>query len=386
MILPGIPSGRCADSGEGRNATLADEFGPARELRQRLILDQSNLGPVYWYHRGKKAAVVLTIDDVFPGTQGNPYEAGGDLEKGALGRLLWLLNRHPRLHITLFVTPDWRQISPTPHRVWRHVPWLRDRVYLASILPKGTMDLRKYPECVAFLNAMPRTEIALHGLHHIHPGESVWVEFQEQDRATCARMLGEAIRIFDESGLRWVRGLQPPGWNCPPALQEACRDVGIEWVTSGRDLRTRVSEHAKTAMSGLSGVSLHFPERIAPNLIHFSTNFQATAPAERAFEILDAGGILSIKAHITKHVPGHEHFDGVNRLYMNYLDRLFEDIEQRYGDAVDWTTMGALSASLSSPQSVLPQDASGSPSVVTGGNPDGAADAKGAHSAASRAA
>src|SRR5262249_36899312 len=151
----------------------ADEFGPARELRQRLILDQSNLGPVYWYHHGKKAAVVLTIDDVFPGTRGNPYEAGGDLEKGALGRLLWLLNRHPQLHITLFVTPDWRQISPTPHLLWRHVPWLRDRVYLASILPKGTMELRKSPALVVFLNAMPRTDIALHGLSHIHRAELV---------------------------------------------------------------------------------------------------------------------------------------------------------------------------------------------------------------------
>jgi len=364
----------------------AQQSDPAQELRQRFVLDQSNLGPIYWYHRGKAAAVVLTVDDVFPGTRQGLYEAGGNLEKGALGRLLWLLKRHPKLQTTLFVTPDWRQISPTPHRVWRHVPWLRDRVYLASILPKGTMDLCKHPEFVAFLNAMPRTEIALHGLHHVHPGELVSVEFQEQDRATCARMLREAIRIFDEAGLRWVRGLQPPGWNCPPALQQACRDVGIEWITSGRDLRTRVSSHAKTAMSGLSGVSLHFPERIAPSLLHFSTNFQATAPAERAFEILDAGGILSIKAHITQNMPGHMHVDGVNRLYMNYLDRLFDDIEQRYGDAIDWTTMGALSASLASPQSVLPQDESGSRPLPTRSNTDGAAEAKGAQPTACRAA
>jgi hypothetical protein len=32
---------------------------------------------------------------------------------------------------------------------------------------------------------------------------------------------------------------------------------------------------------------------------------------------------------------------------MNYLDRLFGDIEQRYGDAIEWTTLGKLASSLS---------------------------------------
>lgn len=93
-------------------------------------------------------------------------------------------------------------------------------------------------------------------------------------------------------------------------------------------------------MSGLNGVSMLFPERIAPGLMHISTNFQATSAAERAFGILDAGGVLSIKAHITKNVPGYTHLDGVDDLYMNYLDRLFDDIEVRYGETIDWTTLG----------------------------------------------
>ena len=100
-------------------------------------------------------------------------------------------------------------------------------------------------------------------------------------------------------------------------------------------------------MSGLSGVSMLFPERIADRLLHISTNFQATSAPERAFEILDAGGILSIKAHITKKVPGHVHLDGVDRLYMNYLDRLFGEVEQRYGNTIEWTTLGRLANSLS---------------------------------------
>jgi hypothetical protein len=338
------------------------QFGPAQELRRAFILDDTKLGPIHWFGPGKSAAVVMSVDDVFPGTSHSAYESGGDLERGAIGRLLWLLERHKQLQLTLFVTPDWRRISPVPHRLWRHVPWLRDRVYLTSVLPKGTMDLRHHPEFVAFLNEMPRTDIAIHGLHHINQGYSVSVEFQNQDRASCTRMLAEAIRIFEESGLRYVRGLQPPGWDCDLALQQACRDVGIAWVASARDIQTPVSKDARTAMSGLSGVSMLFPERIAPNLLHIGTNFQATCAPERAFDILDAGGILSIKAHISKNVPGHMHLDGVDELYMNYLDRLFDDIEQRYGDTIDWTTLNQLATPLSESSSIsLPESPAAQP-------------------------
>jgi hypothetical protein len=48
--------------------------------------------------------------------------------------------------------------------------------------------------------------------------------------------------------------------------------------------------------------------------------------------------------------------DGVDDLYMNYLDRLFDDIEQRYGDAIDWTTLGRLAISLfASSPTLLPE-------------------------------
>jgi len=340
------------------------QFGPAQELRRAFILDDTRLGPIRWYLPGKSAAVVLSIDDIFPGTSQSAYEAGGDLEEGALKHLLWLLERHPQLQLTLFVTPDWRRISAVADRFWRHVPWLRDRVYLAKVLPRGTMDIRNHPEFVAFLNAMPRTEIALHGLHHINRGPAISAEFQHQDRAACAAMLAEGLRIFDESGLRYVRGLQPPGWACSLALQQACRDVGIEWVTSARDIRTPVSNGAKTDMSGLSDLSMLFPERITEGLLHISTNFQATSAPDRAFDILDAGGILSIKAHISKTVPGHVHLDGVDQLYMNYLDRLFGDIEERYGDTIEWTTLDRLATSLSASAAMSPTDETATKAVA----------------------
>jgi len=110
------------------------QFGPAQELRRAFILDDTRLGPIQWYRPGKAAAVVLSVDDVFPGTSQSAYDSGGDLENGGLGRLLWLLERHRQLQLTLFVTPDWRRISAVADRFWRHLPWLESRLYLARVL------------------------------------------------------------------------------------------------------------------------------------------------------------------------------------------------------------------------------------------------------------
>jgi hypothetical protein len=51
----------------------SEGFAFAQELRQAFILDPTNLGPIYWYHGGKRAAVVLSVDDVFPGTSQSAY-------------------------------------------------------------------------------------------------------------------------------------------------------------------------------------------------------------------------------------------------------------------------------------------------------------------------
>jgi hypothetical protein len=52
----------------------------------------------------------------------------------------------------------------------------------------------------------------------------------------------------------------------------------------------------------------------------------------------------------------YTHLDGVDDLYMNYLDRLFDDIEVRYGETINWTTLGQLAASLSASSARLPSD------------------------------
>jgi hypothetical protein len=163
-------------------------------------------------------------------------------------------------------------------------------------------------------------------------------------------MLTKAEKIFRQAGLRYSPGLQPPGWNLPDALKEACSDAGLTWVASSRDIFTPISPDAQTDMSGLKGVSLIYPERINERgLIHFASNFQATSPMERAFEILDAGGLLAVKGHIVKNALGHIALDGVDALYVNYLDALCHAIQARYGDRIWWTSMGAIADHMNQP-------------------------------------
>lgn len=296
-----------------------------------------------WLPPGKQAAVVFTIDDVHPGTSADHYDGGGDLGKGALGLVTDLLERHPDLHVTLFTTADWREISPTPHPVLARIPVLRDHMYLSTVLPKGTRRIDRHPAFVAYLKAMPRTEIGLHGLHHIHTGPLLHVEFQNETVDEHAQKLRSMLNIFDASGLSYVRGMCPPGWNAPPSLLGAMTKLDLAFVASARDIRTDVTPDAVTNMSGLKGCSLIHPTRIAGGrLIHFTSNFQATSRWERARAIVEAGGLLAVKAHIIKDALGHVAIDGVDAVYCNFLDLLFARLRSEFGDSLWWTTMGEI--------------------------------------------
>jgi hypothetical protein len=248
--------------------------------------------------------------------------------------------------VTLFTTPDWRELSPFPtRRIAARVPLLRERMFLARTLAPGTMRLDRHPEFVAYLKRLPRTEIALHGLHHVHRGLRIPVEFQGQSADECESMLGEAIAIFGAAGLRRPRGITPPGWDVPPALAAALVKLRLAYVASARDIVTPVSAAASTNMSGIRGVSLIRPDLIeGSKLVHITTNFQATSPVDRAFDIIELGGLLAIKAHIVKTAYGYVASDGLDQLYRNYLDVLFTQLGQRYGGGLWWTTMSEVAS------------------------------------------
>lgn len=289
--------------------------------------------------KGKKAAICFSIDDIHPQKSTDYYESGGDLENGVMKHLLFLLNRHPQLKVTLFTTADWREISPYPTRkILASIPFIKDRAYLAKRFAKGSMQLDNHPEFVSFLNGISQAEIALHGLHHCHTGKKLPVEFQNETEQQFEEILTEMIRIFVSAKLPFVYGFCPPGWDAPENLINALQQKNIKFFASARDIITPVKIDAKTNMSGLKDVSLIFPQMICNGqMIHFPTNFQATNEFERAIDIIEAGGLLSIKAHITPYT-----LDRVNAVYMNYLDMLFREIERIYGDQILWTSMGEI--------------------------------------------
>jgi hypothetical protein len=294
-----------------------------------------------WLPESFDAAVTLSIDDIHPARSTDHYEAGGDMGDGALGFVAWLLERHPKLRITLFTTADWREMAAFPTRkVLARVPYVRDRVMLARVLPVGTMQLDRHPEFVAYLRSLPRTEIGLHGLHHIHKGAPIFIEFRERGREECRQMLRRALDIFEAAGLPKPRGMSPPGWLVDDALAQAMADVGLDYVASARDLITPVADDATTAMSGLHGVPLVHPVPVfGDRLIHVPSNFSATNPVDRALEIARAGGLVAIKAHIVKGTRGHIMLDGVDALYSNYLDLVLSRLEDRHGDRLWFATM-----------------------------------------------
>lgn len=295
-----------------------------------------------WLPSNKCGAICFSIDDVHPAKSSDYYEAGGDLDKGALGRLNWLLERHQKLQVTIFTAADWREISPKPTRkILASIPYIRDLFYLAKIWPKGTMQLDRHPEFVQYLKQLPRTEIAFHGLHHCHKGRNIPTEFQHQGYSEFKKILQEIISIFNKADIDFVPGICPPSWDAPSPLLDAMIDVDLSFIASARDIITPISKNAITNMSGMKGVSLIYPQLVHNNkLVHITSNFQHTCSIDRAVKIIENGGLLAIKAHIIKDACGIISYDGLDETYQNYLDLLFTTLEDRYGTSLWWTSIG----------------------------------------------
>jgi len=205
------------------------------------------------------------------------------------------------------------------------------------------MRLSRHPEFVDQLRSLPRVELAFHGLHHVARGLHPVIEFARLSAAECRRRLAECKAIFIEAKLQAEPGLCPPGWAASPQLISAMCDEGLQYLASARDLETAISPVARTAMSGLRGVSLIRPEPIADNrLLHFSVNFQATSEADRARRVIDGGGLLHIKAHAIKVAHGYVAKDGLDLRYRESLSGLFDALQYEYGDALWWTSLGEI--------------------------------------------
>ena len=291
-----------------------------------------------WLPGGPIGAACFSVDDVHP-----PQDAAD--EHAALRLLRELLARHPQLKVTLFVTPDWRPAQLVRTRMLGRVPLVSQHVYHVDLHPRGLLRLDRHPRFVDALRGLPRTEIAPHGLHHVHRGAKLAVEFQEQTFAECVQAVRRATQIFDSARLPYAKGFSPPGWNLPPPLLAALEHLGFDYVSAARDIDTPIQPDATSGMSGLRNVSLVRPEPIGTGrIVHLPVNFQATSPLQRAFDVIDGGGLLSIKAHAFKHEGGHTMLDGLDGEYFHYLDGVFTALERRYGDSIWWASMSEIAA------------------------------------------
>jgi peptidoglycan/xylan/chitin deacetylase (PgdA/CDA1 family) len=290
-----------------------------------------------WLPPRKRAAVCLTVDDVHP----------ADVARESFVHLRELQRRHPQLRITLFITPDWRARDPFPERSLRtRLPFVRDRVFTVATERTPRFRLDRNPEFCDELRNWSGIEIALHGLHHVRTGMRPVLEFNGRSVAECRRILRRAIAHFEKAGLPLTPGMAPPGWEAPEPLLEAMSAVGLQFVASARDLDTPITADALTNGSGMRGVSLIHPQRIAQGLVHLTSNFQATSAVERALQIVDAGGLLAIKCHVPSASPKHRMLDGITAEYREHLDEVLRAVTERCGDALWWTSAGEIAARL----------------------------------------
>lgn len=217
------------------------------------------------------------------------------------------------------------------------------------------MRLGRHPGFVSFLRNLPRTEIGLHGLDHVGVAAPWHIEFLGRGLIETKERIAEMLSIFQEAGLPHANGMTPPGWFMGTELAQALIESGIHFAASARDIITPITRDGVAWMSGLRGASLIYPQWICGRrLLHFCTNFQATSQSQRANEIVEAGGLLAIKAHIVKRAGSYVALDGLDEAYCSYLDRLFEQLES-YGDGIWWTSMGEIAARCVAQRDGLPR-------------------------------
>jgi hypothetical protein len=303
--------------------------------------------PGGWLPPGKSCAIAFSVDDVHPARARDGFDAGGDGVEGALGWVIRLTQRHEQLRTTLCVTADWRARVPYPtKRLLAAIPGISSRAFLSQRWPEGRMRLDRHPEFVAFLKSIPRADFVPHGLHHIQRGRNGPAEFEKASYKDCRAALAKIEEIFARAGLPAAAGHSPPGWAAPEPLRRALKNRGLRFVASARDVKTEIHPQARTAMSGMLGQPLIFPGITPEGLVHIPANFQATSTVDRALAILEAGGLLSIKAHVIKRTGRYVALDGLDEPYFDFLDQVLQACSDRFGSAIWWPSFGEIAANM----------------------------------------
>ena len=228
----------------------------------------------------------INIDDIHPETRNYIADCGGDMERGVFKYLLKLIEEFPKIKVTLFVTPNWidKPNDPLLIKLIKKVLGLK----YTNEWKDEPFRLDKHIEWCEWLNELVRrgnVEVAIHGLYHHRNSDPHSAEFLGLSYEECITRLLNAERIFETSGLKYVRGFRPPGWGVSEGLFKALKDLSYVFVSlDPLACEINVPRYEVSEFNSLINIPQNWDIK--------------NGKIEEAFEILKKGNILSVKGHI----------------------------------------------------------------------------------------
>lgn len=272
--------------------------------------------------------VSIGIDDFHPESSKNGYDCGGDMKAGSFAFVDELLAVEPDAKATLYVTPDW---AYKPYGRWE----------------RGLFDLRAHPAWTEWLKGCcsdGRLELAEHGLFHWRCEWPFGEEFRDTSKDESLRLLRKAREIFSETGLPVSRGFRPPCWAIGKGLVEALGEYDFEFVAASSDVVSDVRPGTTSCQWGLRSVSLLHPEPIGDTaVVNIPANWDPYwSDVERAFHIVEAGGVVAVTSHIQAAYWGETIENGLSRGILDKMIHLFGALRDRYHSSITFLTHSEL--------------------------------------------
>jgi len=184
----------------------------------------------------------INLDDVHPESRSYIADCGGDLEKGVFKYIIKLIDEFPKLKITLFVTPNWidKPNDPLPVKFIKKIFGLK----YTNEWKDEPFRLDKHVEWCEWLNEFVKKgniEVAIHGLYHHRDSDPHSAEFMSLPYIESKRRLILAEKIFENCGLKYVKGFRPPGWGISDGLFRALKELNYLYISLD-PIACRISE------------------------------------------------------------------------------------------------------------------------------------------------
>jgi peptidoglycan/xylan/chitin deacetylase (PgdA/CDA1 family) len=299
----------------------------------------------------RNSAIVIGIDDVHPESSKDGSDCGGDLDKGALGRLENFLQSYTKVKVTLFVTPCHIFLPQLPfierfHKIVRAIfgnlsDQIFHRFFIKTFEPTK-YDIEKSEAFNLYLKSLVRKkqiEIGVHGCFHFNNIPPYSAEFKYLNKTETHKRVKIACKKLAKTGIPFVKGFAPPGWGVSRALLEVLAEEGFIYIAGSADFKSPIYLKAISNEAGIKGVSLIFPTRIYSNLINIPRNWTPHRnDLERGLRIVQLGGLLSVHMHVENDYHGVSLKNGLTEQNLKKLGKLIDAIEDTFGDSVDFLT------------------------------------------------